>query len=45
LSSARAPLVENVDRAMQAEPVRRSDGKEVPGAYAYNGNVANEALS
>jgi phage terminase small subunit len=37
-------LVENVDRAMQAEPVRRSDGEEVPGAYVYNGSVANKAL-
>ena len=40
-------LVENVDRAMQAEPVRRKtdDGeKEVTGEYVYNGSVANKAL-
>lgn len=41
-------LVENVDRAMQAEPVRRKaasgDDEEVAGEYVYNGNVANRAL-
>jgi hypothetical protein len=40
-------LVENVERAMQAEPVRRKVGdreEEVPGEYVYNGSVANKAL-
>jgi phage terminase small subunit len=40
-------LVANVERAMQAEPVRRKtdEGKEqVPGEYTYNGSVANKAL-
>ena len=42
-----AKLVENVERAMQAEPVRRKAGdneEEVPGEYVYNGSVANKAL-
>ena len=40
-------LVENVDRAMHTEPVRRKSGdgeKEVTGEYVYNGSVANKAL-
>ena len=40
-------MVENVERAMQAEPVRRKtdEGEEkVPGDYVYNGSVANKAL-
>ena len=40
-------LVENVERAMQVEPVRRKIGdpeEEVPGACIYNGSVANKAL-
>ena len=40
-------LVENVERTMQAEPVRRKTGdgeEEVPGEYVYNGSVANKAL-
>jgi len=40
-------LMENVERAMQAEPVRRKTDKgeeEVPGAYVYSGSVANKAL-
>ena len=40
-------LVENVERAMQAEPVRRKTGdgeEEVLGEYTYNGSVANKAL-
>ena len=40
-------LVENVERAMQAEPVRRKTGdgeEEVPGEFVYNGGVANKAL-
>jgi phage terminase small subunit len=36
-------LIENVDRAMQSEPVK--DSKGVPtGEYTYQGNVANKAL-
>lgn len=38
-----AKLVENVERAMQAEPVLDSEGKET-GEFKYNGNVANRAL-
>ena len=40
-------LVENVERAMQAEPVRRKTGdgeEEVTGEFVYNGSVANKAL-
>ena len=40
-------LRENVERAMQAEPVRRKTGdgeEEVPGEFVYNGSVANKAL-
>jgi phage terminase small subunit len=40
-------LVENVARAMQAEPVKRKTGdgaEEVDGEYTYNGSVANKAL-
>jgi hypothetical protein len=40
-------LVENVERAMQAEPVRRKTDEgeeEVSGEYVYNGSVANKAL-
>ena len=40
-------LVENVERAMQTEPVRPKSGdgeEEVPGQYVYNGNVADKAL-
>lgn len=36
-------LVENVNRAMQAEPVLLSDG-EPTGEYRYDGSVANRAL-
>ena len=36
-------LVENVHRALQAEPVLDSDGTPT-GEYKYNGNVANRAL-
>lgn len=36
-------LVENVDRAMQAEPVRDREGNET-GEYVYAGAVANKAL-
>ncbi len=38
-----AKLVENVERAMQAEPVLDSQGQPT-GEYKYNGNVANRAL-
>ena len=38
-----AKLVENVERAMQAEPVLDNEGKET-GEYQYNGSVANRAL-
>src|SRR5262249_15282773 len=47
LAGRSAKLVENVERAMQAEPVRRKAGdyeEEVPGEYVYNGSVANKAL-
>jgi len=41
-------LIENVNRAMQAEPVKLKGNsdmeKEVPGQYVYNGSVANKAL-
>ena len=40
-------LCSDVERAMQAEPVRRKFGdreEEVPGEYVYNGSVANKAL-
>lgn len=36
-------LRENVDRAMQAEPVRDREGNET-GVFVYAGNVANKAL-
>ena len=36
-------LVENVERAMQAEAVVDREGKET-GEFTYNGNVANRAL-
>ena len=36
-------LVENVERAMQNEPVRDSEGNET-GIYTYQGHVANRAL-
>jgi 2-haloacid dehalogenase len=36
-------LVENVERAMGAEPVRDGEGNP-KGKYKYNGNVANRAL-
>ncbi len=36
-------LVENANRAMQAEAVTTSDGAET-GEYRYEGNVANRAL-
>jgi phage terminase small subunit len=36
-------LVENVERAMQAEPVRDREG-EPTGEYTYQGSVANKAL-
>ena len=38
-----AKLVENVERALQAEPVLDSEGNPT-GEYKYNGNVANRAL-
>lgn len=38
-----AKLVENVERAMTAEPVRDAEGNPT-GEYKYNGNVANRAL-
>jgi hypothetical protein len=38
-----AKLVENVDRAMEAEPVLNAKGNPT-GEYKYNGNVANRAL-
>jgi hypothetical protein len=40
-------LCSDVERAMQAEPVRRKFGdreEEVPGEYVYNGSVAKKAL-
>ena len=36
-------LVDNVERAMTAEPVRDREGNET-GVYVYNGSVANKAL-
>lgn len=36
-------LRQNVERAMQAEPVRDREGNET-GEYVYAGNVANKAL-
>jgi phage terminase small subunit len=36
-------LVENVERAMQADPVRDRDGNPT-GDYVYQGSVANKAL-
>lgn len=39
-----ARLVENVDRALQAVPVLDKQGNET-GQYAYQGSVANQALS
>jgi phage terminase small subunit len=36
-------LVENVERSMQAEPVRDAEG-EPTGEYTYQGAVANKAL-
>ncbi len=36
-------LVENVERAMQAEAVKDREGNEI-GEYAYQGSVANKAL-
>lgn len=36
-------LVENVERAMQNEPVKDSEGNET-GIYTYQGHVANRAL-
>lgn len=36
-------LVRNVDRSMQAEPVRDKEGNET-GEFTYQGNVANKAL-
>jgi phage terminase small subunit len=38
-----AKLVENVERAMQAEPVLDNEGKPT-GEYKYNGSVANRSL-
>jgi len=38
-----AKLVENVERAMTAEPVRDAQGNAT-GEFKYNGNVANRAL-
>ena len=38
-----ARLVENAERAMQAEPVKDDNGNVV-GDYQYQGNVANRAL-
>jgi phage terminase small subunit len=38
-----AKLVENVERAMTAEPVRDAQGNPT-GEFKYNGNVANRAL-
>ena len=38
-----AKLVENVERAMQAEPVLDNEGNPT-GEYKYNGSVANRAL-
>ena len=38
-----AKLVENVERAMTAEPVRDAQGNPT-GEYKYNGSVANRAL-
>lgn len=38
-----AKLVENVERAMTAEPVRDAQGNPT-GEYRYNGSVANRAL-
>lgn len=38
-----AKLVENVERSMQAEAVKDSEGTPT-GEYKYNGNVANRAL-
>lgn len=37
-------LVDNVERAMQAEPVRDREGNET-GEYTYAGSVANGALT
>ena len=40
-------LAENIERAMQAEPVRRKTGdgeEEVAGECVYNGSVANKAF-
>jgi len=36
-------LIENANRAMQAEAVKTKDGETI-GEYAYQGNVANRAL-
>lgn len=36
-------LIENVERALQARPVRGKEGKE-QGEYQYQGNVGNRAL-
>src|SRR5262249_8271943 len=47
LAGRSAKLVENVERAMQAEPVRRKAGdteQQLAGEYVYNGSVANKAL-
>lgn len=38
-----AKLVENVERALQAEPVRDREGNET-GEYVYQGSVVNGAL-
>ena len=38
-----AMLIENVERAMQAEPVRDREGNPT-GQYTYQGGVANKAL-
>lgn len=38
-----AKLVENVERAMQAQPVLDAQGAPT-GEYEYQGNVANKAL-
>jgi len=36
-------LIENANRAMEAEPVRDANGKPI-GIYTYQGSVANKAL-
>ena len=42
-----AKLVEKIEQAIQAEPVRRKisgDQEQAPGEYVYNGGVASKAL-